>query len=819
MTTTTMTATTTATASGPGDTAPAERPARRQPRLIRHDDLPAQHGAGPVDHIGVDDVLALLPKLATWPPRSKDSSPRLRGAATILTWLLTHPGQGWQQRWRAAGADQGTGWIDEVIADDPRSPVVKRNTTIGGLNSLLLARVVLPSYGFLTSYNACLLFRQVQQVFTPELFVRMQQVAQQAGMAPRHVREGLTAIAKMVIHTGRDTPGLRAQDVYEYRAHGINEKGQAPVGTYAAWELLRGAGVLAGAAALGQELRRGQRPTAELVDRHQIQCQRVREVLIRYLDERRPALDYGSFTSLASRLAGTFWADIEAHHPGIDTLNLPPQVAEAWKQRMLFITTPGKKPRPRKNPFELFVRVRAFYLDIAEWALEDPSWAPWAVPSPIRRADTEGLQKHYKKATAEMHQRVRERLPNLPALVETAEGHRAQQTALLTAAKATPVGGAFTHDGAHYRRVIHNYSTNYVKYSDPGTPGTVLIEKVDTGQRSDITREEQDAFWAWAIIQTLRLTGVRVEELLELTHLALVSYRLPDTGEIIPLLQIAPSKSDEERLLLVSPELASVLATIVTRLRESNNRTVPLTARYDDHERVTGPPLPHLFQRKIGWRATVIGTTYVYDLLTATIDHAGIHDSTGQPLRFTPHDFRRMFVTEAVTGGLPVHIAARLLGHHNIATTQAYLAVFQDELIRTYRAFLDQRRATRPPAEYREPTTEEWREFQQHFQLRKLELGTCGRPYGTPCKHEHACIRCPMLRVEPKQRSRLIEIIRNLQDRVIDARDNGWHGEAQGLQTSLQAARDKLANLERTLNNRHTSVTNLGMPILPEPPQ
>lgn len=90
-------------------------------------------------------------------------------------------------------------------------------------------------------------------------------------------------------------------------------------------------------------------------------------------------------------------------------------------------------------------------------------------------------------------------------------------------------------------------------------------------------------------------------------------------------------------------------------------------------------------------------------------------------------------------GGLPVHIAARLLGHHNLATTQAYLAVFQDDLVRSYRAFIDQRRALRPTAKYREPTDEEWTEFQDHFQLRKLELGTCGRPYGTPCAHEHAC--------------------------------------------------------------------------------
>ncbi|WP_245873976.1 hypothetical protein [Streptomyces phaeoluteigriseus] len=59
-----------------------------------------------------------------------------------------------------------------------------------------------------------------------------------------------------------------------------------------------------------------------------------------------------------------------------------------------------------------------------------------------------------------------------------------------------------------------------------------------------------------------------------------------------------------------------------------------------------------------------------------------------------------MFATEAVTGGLPVHIAARILGHKTLTTTQAYLAVFQDDLVRTYRGFLDRRRAERPQEEY-----------------------------------------------------------------------------------------------------------------------
>jgi hypothetical protein len=156
---------------------------------------------------------------------------------------------------------------------------------------------------------------------------------------------------------------------------------------------------------------------------------------------------------------------------------------------------------------------------------------------------------------------------------------------------------------------------------------------------------------------------VRLEELLEITHLALVSYQLPGSGEAVPLLQIVPSKSNEERLLLVDPELASVLATVITRLRAGSNGAVPLVARYDRHERTTGPLLPHLFQRVLGARREVISPGTVYKLINTALAAAGLKDATGQPLAYRLHDFRRCFTTAAVTGGLPVHIAARILGH------------------------------------------------------------------------------------------------------------------------------------------------------------
>ncbi len=55
-----------------------------------------------------------------------------------------------------------------------------------------------------------------------------------------------------------------------------------------------------------------------------------------------------------------------------------------------------------------------------------------------------------------------------------------------------------------------------------------------------------------------------------------------------------------------------------------------------------------------------------------------------------------------------------------------------------------------------------------------------------------------MLRVDPEQRSRLVEIVDNLAARITEATDRGWHGELQGFQVSVDAARAKLASLDRT---------------------
>jgi hypothetical protein len=69
----------------------------------------------------------------------------------------------------------------------------------------------------------------------------------------------------------------------------------------------------------------------------------------------------------------------------------------------------------------------------------------------------------------------------------------------------------------------------------------------------------------------------------------------------------------------VDPELASVLATVITRLRAGNDGIVPVVARYDHHERTTGPLLPHLFQRALGARREVISPGTVYKLINTAL--------------------------------------------------------------------------------------------------------------------------------------------------------------------------------------------------------
>jgi site-specific recombinase XerD len=184
---------------------------------------------------------------------------------------------------------------------------------------------------------------------------------------------------------------------------------------------------------------------------------------------------------------------------------------------------------------------------------------------------------------------------------------------------------------------------------------------------------------AWAIIDTLRHNGIRIEEMLELTQLSLRQYTSESTGTLVPLLHIAPSKNDIERLVPMKPGTGHGPAASAAphQGRPGAGATVgPLRPARESPRRT----FPHRFARRIGTRQAVIAPSVVRRLLNDVAASAGLQDA-GEAITFTPHDFRPLFTTEVVSSGLPLHIAATLLGHLNLGTTRGYTAVFPDEVV------------------------------------------------------------------------------------------------------------------------------------------
>jgi hypothetical protein len=105
------------------------------------------------------------------------------------------------------------------------------------------------------------------------------------------------------------------------------------------YAMLKQAGVLPAAAPERLRVLRldGRRSVEQIVDAYGIECLPVRDLLVEYLTERSPELDHTSLRSVARNLCRLFWRDLEIHHPGIDSLRLVPEVAQAWKERLAHI--------------------------------------------------------------------------------------------------------------------------------------------------------------------------------------------------------------------------------------------------------------------------------------------------------------------------------------------------------------------------------------------------------------------------------------------------------------------------------------------------
>ncbi|WP_316959576.1 site-specific integrase [Streptomyces sp. TRM68367] len=719
---------------------------------------------------------------------------RAQAAQCVLEYLLDFPGQTWQERWDASPVGQG------LVAANTLG--TRRSTGLAitpGVRALYCLRVIQPT---LLTFR-----RNVLHNFAP-MFVAAQgdpllnkYAAQVEAQPMRHIhrREAMSELCTLLAVQGVSLSDVTPSAVLHFtqenrRARSVLQPGNKVANRLVGqgmWNVLHAMGHFTPAtpSTLRAALMRGQRTVEEMVDQYPIRNRSVRGLLIDYFARRRVDTDYSTLKNLVLLVAHHFWEKIERVNPDQTDLRISHEHYAAWRQ-MITMKDNGK---PRAGQDSIIIAVRSFYYDLHTWAAEEPErWAAWVAPCPVPPSELHGLGTRRRRINERSADRTRQRQPLLPVLVEHVETRYDRARLLLERANKAADGELFTHEGTEYRRVTTEADRKLLRHGD-AVPTRVIEEA--TGQIIHIGTEEEAAFWEWAMVETLRHSGVRVEELVELTHLSVRQYQRAN-GEVIALLVIAPSKTDRERVIPMSAELFHVIASIIRR-HGRTGRPIPLVSRYDSQDKQWSAPMPFLFQRQNGTTPAVFSIHAVQEMISRRGQAlAEVHPGF-RGLKFTPHDFRRIFATELVNSGLPIHIGAALLGHLNIQTTRGYVAVFDEDVVRHYQEHLHRRRQVRPEGEYRDATAQEWSEFQEHFDRRKVELGSCGRPYGTPCQHEHACIRCPMLHINPKMLPRLAELEADLLARRARAEAEGWVGEIEGLDLTLSFLRSKQQETQR----------------------
>jgi hypothetical protein len=474
---------------------------------------------------------------------------RIRGAEKLLRWLATFSGDSWQQRWCASPAHNlrqqwhaaPQNWLCETAINTT-------NDLQSGLLALLCEDVIRPHVSWVVGHRSRLWASAIATYRDPDGFAALTSSLTPDQRSRQHIKTAFGQIARIVIAKGGGVRDVTVGDCLEFRELYAAAQTRSR-GKILFYSLLRGIGTFpADAPTTLNRLtgRSGQVSVGQLVDQYAVQHQPVRNLLVDYLTERQPALDYTTLKSLARILANTFWKDLEQYNPGIDSLALGTTQAAAWKDRLRTKTTHHRRAdgsidkvtTTRRSYQAVLTTVRAFYLDLAQWAAEDPArWGPWSLPCPISAAEVSNWHKEAARRKAATDHRTRERLPILPMLVDAAAQRLQDTRTRLNAVRAAAPGQPFSVSGSTFIKASHGAET------------TCVYDLA--GRRHDMALVEHRAFWAWAAIEFLRHTGVRIEEMLEVNHHSLIQYRLPTTGELIPLLQIAPSKSDQERLLPV----------------------------------------------------------------------------------------------------------------------------------------------------------------------------------------------------------------------------------------------------------------------------
>ena len=157
-----------------------------------------------------------------------------------------------------------------------------------------------------------------------------------------------------------------------------------------------------------------------------------------------------------------------------------------------------------------------------------------------------------------------------------------------------------------------------------------------------------------ALVELLYATGMRVSELVELPMAAA-------RGD--PRMILVRGKGEKERMVPLSPPARSALSDWLTHCDTR-----------DAAARGLGKPAPrHLFPGP--GAAGHLTRQHFYLLIKDIAAAAGV-----DPAHVTPHTLRHAFATHLLAGGADLRVIQTLLGHADIATTEIYTHVLEDQL-------------------------------------------------------------------------------------------------------------------------------------------
>ena len=264
----------------------------------------------PTTHLDRDAVLAMLGSPPFALANRGSQWQRRRAAGVAVAWLADQPGRTWQQRWLASGAEAaGANWKQACVPWlDQHGIRARQRLDLLSIGVILTvcADILRPSLGWLAApgVSTWALARNLQFSRDPEGFAALQAscAADAHVTAPaRQATVGRAAI--LVAAKGGLLSDVTAGDFLELLDA---EAPTQPRHDYSAmsWRMLRQLGVFGQAAptALAALRTVRQRTPAELIGRYRLACQPVRDLLVEYLQERQPALDYASLDHLAQHL-------------------------------------------------------------------------------------------------------------------------------------------------------------------------------------------------------------------------------------------------------------------------------------------------------------------------------------------------------------------------------------------------------------------------------------------------------------------------------------------------------------------------------------